>query len=152
MPRETSAGAVIFRRENNEVYYLLLHYASGHWDFPRGIIEEGEKEEETMRREVKEETGIEEVKIMEGFKEYIKYFYRNTYGLEEAEKSKAPWVLKIVTYCLAETKNKEVKISFEHRGYKWLAYEQALEQLTFKNAKEILEKANNFLEKHAASS
>jgi len=74
MPKETSAGAVIFRKENNEIYYLLLHYESGHWDFPKGNIEEGEKEEETVKREAAEETGVEDIKIVEGFKEWIKYF------------------------------------------------------------------------------
>ena len=145
MPKETSAGAVIFRKEDNQIYYLLLHYKSGHWDFPKGHIEEGEKEDETVKREIKEETGIEDVKIIEGFKEWIKYAFRQTYGLEKGEKKKAPWVFKIVTFYLAETKTKEVKISFEHTGYKWLPYESAFEQLTFKKAKEILKRAHHYL-------
>jgi bis(5'-nucleosidyl)-tetraphosphatase len=157
MPREKSAGAVIFRKENNEIYYLLLHYesgparnatqsdAGGHWDFPKGKIEKGEKEEETVKREVKEETGIKDVKIVEGFKEWIKYFYRNTYGLNEDEKKKVPWTFKIVNFYLAETETEEVKISFEHTGYKWLPYKRAFEQLTYKNAKEVLKKAHHYL-------
>ena len=145
MPKETSAGAVIFRKENNQIYYLLVHYESGHWDFPKGHIEEGEEEEETVKREVAEETGIEDVEIIKGFKEWIKYTFRQTYGLEKDEKKKALWVFKIVTFYLAETKTKEVKISFEHLGYKWLPYESAFEQLTFKKAKEILKKAHHRL-------
>ncbi len=147
MPKETSAGAVIFRKEDNQIYYLLLHYKSGHWDFPKGHIEEGEKEKETVKREVKEETGIKDIKIIEGFKEWIKYAFRQTYDLEKDEKKKALWVFKIVTFYLAETKTKEVKISFEHIGYKWLPYESAFGQLTFKKAKEILKKANDFQRK-----
>jgi len=147
MPKETSAGAVIFRRENNEIYYLLLHYEAGHWDFPKGHIEKDEKEEDTVKREVAEETGIKDIKIIEGFKEWIKYFYRKTYDLNEDEKKKASWIFKIVTFYLAETKTKEVKISFEHIGYKWLPYEQAFGQLTFKNAKEVLKKAHHYLAK-----
>jgi len=155
MPREISAGAVIFRKENNKVYYLLLHYGAGHWDFPKGHVENEEKEKDTVKREVKEETGIGDIEIIDGFKEWIKYVYRDTYNLKD--KGKAPparnashsdaggWVFKIVTYYLAETKTKEVKISFEHKGFKWLPYEQALEQLTFKEAKGILKKANKFL-------
>ena len=156
MPKETSAGAIIFRKEprsrasslqgrDNKIYYLLLHYKSGHWDFPKGHIEKGEKEEETVKREIKEETGIEDVEIIDGFKEWVKYVFRRSYGLEGEEKKKAPWVFKIVTFYLAETKTKEIKISFEHLGYKWLPYEEAFKQLTFKNAKEILKKANDFL-------
>lgn len=133
---EKSAGAVVFRREDDEIYYLLLHYQSGHWDFPKGNIEKGEKIEETVRREVKEETGIEDLKFIEGFKENIKYFY----------KLKGENIFKIVTFLLAETKTKKIKISWEHIGYKWLPYEEALKQLTFENAKEILKKAQRFLQ------
>lgn len=135
MPLHKSAGAVIFRREGNEIHYLLLHYELGHWDFPKGTIEKGETLEETALREIKEETGLQDIKFIEGFKEWIKYFF----------KQKGKNVSKIVTYFLAETDRKEVKISFEHTGYSWLPFEEAVEQLTFKNSKEILKKANEFL-------
>ena len=152
MPVEKSAGAVVFRKEGKNIFYLLLHYPSGsrtanprsrvnslrgkdYWDFPKGHIEKGEKEIETVKREVKEETGLEDIKFVEGFKEWIKYFF----------KLKGKNIFKIVTFYLVETKNKNVKISSEHIGYKWLPYEEALEQLLFKNAKEILKKANDYL-------
>jgi len=138
---EKSAGAVVFRKEGNKIYYLLLHYPSGtrtprnYWDFPKGHIERGEKEIETVKREVKEETGLEDIKFIEGFKKWVKYFFR----------FQGKTVFKIVIFYLVETKNKNVKISSEHIGYKWLPYEEALEQLLFKNAKEILKKANDYL-------
>jgi len=157
MPIEKSAGAVIFRKEGDKTFYLLLHYPSSatraaakgkeeglpsspkapreYWDFPKGHIEKGEKLEETVKREVKEEAGLEDIKFVEGFKEWIKYFF----------KFKGKNVFKIVTFFLAETKTKEVKISGEHIGFEWLPYEEALKQLTFKNAKEILKKAHNYL-------
>ncbi|GAI42981.1 unnamed protein product, partial [marine sediment metagenome] len=47
MPLEKSAGAVIFSRSDKKIEYLLLHYQAGHWDFPKGNIEKGEKLEET---------------------------------------------------------------------------------------------------------
>jgi len=148
MPVEKSAGAVIFRRENSKIEYLLLHYPSSakapkdYWDFPKGHVEKGEEERETVKREVKEETGLEDIKFIEGFKEWIKYFF----------KFKGKTVFKIVTFYLVETKNKDVKISFEHIGYQWLPYKEALEKLTFKNAKEILQKANEFISKKGLSS
>jgi len=141
MPIEKSAGAVIFRRENNNIYYLLLHYPSStkapkeYWDLPKGHIEKGEKELETVKREVEEETGLKDIKFIDGFKKWIKYFF----------KFNGKNILKFVTFYLGETKTKEVKVSYEHLGYEWLSYEKALERLTFKNAKEILKKANTFL-------
>ena len=145
MPLEKSAGAIIFRKEGGKNFYLLLHYPSSakapmdYWDFPKGHIEKGEKLGETARREAGEETGLEDLKLIEGFKEWIKYFFR----------VKGRTIFKIVTFLLAETKQKKVKISWEHIGFKWLPYEEALEKLTFKNAKEILEKANDFLSKQS---
>ena len=147
MPKETSAGAVIFRKEDNQTLYLLLHYEAGHWDLPKGHIEANETEIETAKREVEEETGLQDIEIIDGFKEWIKYSFRDTYNLKEGSKEKASFIFKIVTFYLAETKTQKVKISFEHAEYKWLPYEQALEQITFKKAKGVLEKANNFLKK-----
>ena len=137
MPVEKSAGAVVFRPENNKIKYLLIQYAWGHWEFPRGLVEKGESLEDTARREIEEEVGIKDVKFIPGFKEWIKFFF----------KLRAKTIMKIATFLLAETKTKEVKLSFEHKDYAWLEYEEALDKLTFKNSKEILEKANNFLKK-----
>ena len=149
MPVEKSAGAVIFRRENSKIFYLLLHYASlaqnpgsrverSYWDFPKGHIEKGEKEIDTMRREVEEETGLKDIESVDGFKEVIKYFFR----------FQGKNIMKFVTFYLAETKTEAAKVSDEHLGYEWLPYEDALGKLTFKNAKEILQKANEFLMKN----
>jgi len=135
MPIEKSAGAVVFRKEKNKIYYLLLHYESGHWGFPKGHIEKGESIEDAAKREIEEETGIEDIKFVPGFKEWIKYFFKT------GDKN----IMKIVTFFLGETKTKDIKLSFEHKGCAWLPYEQAFNQLTFNNAKEILKKANNFL-------
>ena len=142
MSVERSAGAIIFKKEDSKNLFLLLHYPSvshratkEYWDLPKGHIEKWEKIEETVKREVKEETGLKDIEIFPGFKETIKYFF----------KWKNKNIMKFVTFYLIETKTKEIKISGEHIGFKWLPYEEALEQLTFKNAKEILKKANNFL-------
>ncbi len=141
MPIEKSAGAVIFSRSDKKIEYLLLHYQARHWDFPKGNIEKGEKPKETARREIFEETGIKNIEFIPGFKETIKYFYkRKTAGRQKN-------IFKIVVFFLAQTKTKKVKISWEHQGFKWLLYKEALEQLTFKNAKDILKKANDFISK-----
>ena len=146
--REKSAGAIIFIIKNNIPHYLLLHYPSGHWEFAKGHIEEGEKPEDAAVREIEEETGIKDLKIMLGFKEYTKYFFRKSYGLKGKAKEKAPWVFKLVVFYLAETKTENVKISFEHKGFLWLPYEQAVKRLTYKNAKNLLTKANDYIVKH----
>lgn len=144
MPVEKSAGAVIFRKEGNKIYYLLLHYpGSSHrakkdyWDFPKGHLEKGEKLEDAAEREIEEETGLRDINFVEGFKETIRYFF----------KWEGKNVLKFVTFFLIETKTKNVQISPEHIGYEWLSFEEAIKKLSFKNAQEILKKANDFLRK-----
>lgn len=76
MPIEKSVGVVVFRKENNENLFLLLHYESGHWGFPKGHIEKGESIKQTAIRETEEETGITDLDFKKDFKEWIKYFYR----------------------------------------------------------------------------
>ncbi len=144
---EKSVGAVIFYGKGDIKKYLLLHYQSGHWDFPKGHAEEGENEADTLKREAKEETGIAELNIIPGFKKKIRYFYKA--GKDEAERRKkeglALNVVKNVIYYTAEAKTDAVKISFEHTGYEWLNYENALKKITYKNSKGVLKEANNFL-------
>ncbi len=145
MPQEKSAGAIIYLMKDNVPHYLLLHYPSKHWEFAKGHIEEGENIEETVRREVEEETGIKDLKIIPGFREYSKYFFRKSYDLVGEAKKNAPWVFKLVTFYLAETKTEDVIISDEHGGFIWLPIEEALKKVTFKNAKELLRKADDYL-------
>lgn len=127
---------MIFRRENGKIFYLVLHYhfKGDYWDFPRGKVEGEEAEQQTALREIKEETGLD-VKLVEGFRKTTNWFYR--------------WegqdIFKEAVYFLAETMQKEVKISHEHVGYLWLEYEAAMKTLTYDNTKEILKAAHKFL-------
>ena len=134
MKKEKSAGAIVFRKDK-EIKYLLLHYEAKHWDFPKGNVEEKETDTETVKREIAEETGITDVEIIQGFKEKIQYYY----------KLKNELINKEVIFYLAKTNTEKVKLSFEHIGYIWLSYDKAINKLTYKNAKDILKKAHEFL-------
>ena len=138
MAKEKSCGTIVLKRQKDgSVKYLLLHYSAGHWDFPKGHQEKNEKEEQTALRELKEETGIEDIEIVEGFKETIKYFYRKA---EEV-------IYKEVVFFLVQSATEHVDISSEHTGYAWTSYEHAQKRLTFNTAKDLLRKANQFLYK-----
>ena len=67
MIEETSAGIVLFRKEGSKILFLLLHYPSGHWDFVKGKMEDGESTHETAIREAREETGITDITFLENF-------------------------------------------------------------------------------------
>lgn len=132
MPPEHSAGAIIYRKGR----YLLLHYGAGHWDFPKGHIEKGEDAWATARREVMEETGIKDLFLVKGFQHVIEYFF----------KDKGNTIHKDVVLFLVESNTEEVKISFEHIGYEWLKFPEAMQRITFKNSRDALSKADSFME------
>lgn len=134
---EKSCGAVVYLKKGSETLYLLLHYEAGHWDFVKGNVEVNETEKETVVRELREETGIIDAHFIEGFKEKIEYYYRR----------QGETVHKEVVFFLMETNTETITISFEHIGSIWLDYTHALEKLTFRNARELLKKANDFLNK-----
>lgn len=132
--REHSAGVVLFK-ENGAREYLILHYPSGHFDLPKGHIEGAESEKETARRELKEETGISEVELIDGYREMIDYEFYHAGHL----------IHKDVVFFLGKTEQEEVTISHEHQDFVWLPYSDAHAKLTFVNARQLLEKAETVL-------
>lgn len=56
--RETSAGGVIFRCENDGPHFLLILDGYKNWGFPKGHIDAGESPDTAARREIEEETGL----------------------------------------------------------------------------------------------
>ena len=127
---ENSVAAVVYYKKE----YLLLKYGLGHWEYVKGHMESEETEKETIMRELEEETGIKEASIIEGFNE--KYDYAFT--------SKGKKIHKFVSCYLIKSNTRDVTLSFEHVAYKWLSFQKAIKQLTYDNAKRILEKAHNF--------
>jgi 8-oxo-dGTP pyrophosphatase MutT (NUDIX family) len=137
MIEETSAGIVLFRKENSKILFLLLHYPSGHWDFVKGKMEKDESTHETAIRETREETGITDITFVKNFEEWIKYDFQYQGEL----------VHKKVVFFLAKTETEEIEISHEHVGYTWMDYNTAMEKTTFDNAKTVLTRAQMLLTK-----
>ena len=126
---ETSCGIVLV----NYGTVLLLQYPQGHWDFPKGHVEESDEDHHaTARRELREETGIDEIEFIQEFVERSEYSYWH-----KSRKS-----TKQVYWYLAETERLTVQLSVEHRGHMWLDWEQAEEQLSHDATQIILQKAH----------
>ena len=115
--------------------FLLLNYPQGHWDFVKGKVEEGETPHETALRETKEETGISDIEFIDGFEESVEYDFR--FKNEDIHKK--------VIFFLAKTNEKKISLSHEHNDFVWLEYDDALKKTTFRNAKNVLSKTNEFL-------
>jgi bis(5'-nucleosidyl)-tetraphosphatase len=111
-----SAGVVVVRRFDDGWRFLLLR-AYRYWDFPKGGIEQGESPLEAALREVKEETGLADLRFRWGD------------GFVETERYGGD---KVARYYLAESPADRVKLGIspalgrpEHHEYRWLAYDAA---------------------------
>ena len=137
MMEEKSAGFILISDKflNSRYSVLLLHYRSGHWDFPKGNIEINETEMQAATRELGEETGISKFRLIPNFRYTLSYKYTR----------KSVLISKQVILFLASTKVNKVIISDEHIGFKWLNILASANQLTYSNAKNALQNAINFL-------
>lgn len=137
---EKSAGVVIFRREQGKILYLLLFkkYKTEYWDLAKGHVEKDEGPAETAKREAREEAGIEDLEFLPGFEEKVSWLYKLEGKLTK----------KYVTYYLAETKTKDAVVSFEHIKPGWFTLQEAEKVLKHKDSKELLRKAQKFLDSY----
>jgi len=135
MREQKSTGIVLFRNDSGKNEFLLLNYPQGHWDFIKGKVEQGETPHETALRETKEETGISDIEFIDGFEESVEYDFR--FKKEDIHKK--------VIFFLAKTNEKKISLSHEHNDFVWLEYDDALKKTTFRNAKNVLSKTNEFL-------
>ncbi|MFH1400326.1 MAG: NUDIX domain-containing protein [Nanoarchaeota archaeon] len=135
MKTAKSCGAVIFRR-NGVTEFLVIkakEAGGGHWDFPKGHVEEGESERQTAEREIYEEVGLK-VRFIDPFRTSIQYV------------SHVDGVQKTVVFFLAEAVTKDVKYIFDEvDDHIWLPFDEALVRLTHENAKRVLRDAQVFL-------
>lgn len=121
MKYEKSCGCIIIK----EGKVLLVQHNAGHWDFPKGHMEENETEVQTAIREVKEETNLD-VQVCEN-KRYVIEYYPN----ED--------IFKQVVFFVATCKVIEVKKQEEEiKNIEWLSFEDAINRITYDNSKELL--------------
>ncbi len=134
MNREKSCGAVVFTREDGEIRYVLVEQRSGQFSFPKGHVEAGESEEQTAYREIWEETGLRP-EILPGFRDGETYEIR-----------KKPGTIKDVVYFIAEYSGQDFCPSeTDAVAVGLFSYEDALEKLPTESRKNILIRANAFL-------
>ncbi|ATW89955.1 8-oxo-dGTP pyrophosphatase MutT (NUDIX family) [Halohasta litchfieldiae] len=132
----TSAGAILFRDTRGRREYLLLKSRPGDWEFPKGGVEGKEELQQTAIREVSEEAGIEEFRLINGFRKDYDYVFQ----------ANGKTIHKTVHLFIAHSFEASAELSKEHRDLQWRDYEQALNTITQDGPREILEDAHEYLE------
>lgn len=131
-----SAGIIPVRRDNQKWNFLFLR-AYRNWDFPKGIVEEGEDPLETAKRELREETGITD------------HCFR--WGRIYCETAPYSGGKKVARYYIAEISTSDVVFSInpeigkpEHHEYRWVPYKE-LKKLSPARLEGVIEWANEIL-------
>jgi len=131
---QNSAGFILFKDDGNRKYLLLKH-GTDYWNFPKGKLESGESDLEAAKRELKEETGINNIEILDGFEDTFGYSFLVKEGM----------IKKVVKMFLAKYLNGSINLSHEHEEYKWLVFKDALNILKFNNIRNSLKVADKYL-------
>ncbi len=112
-----SAGAVVVRHTPAGWLFLMLR-AYRNWDFPKGVADPGEEPLVAARREVREETLIDDLQLTWG----EDYYETAPYGHN-----------KVARYYLGETRTEHVSLPVspelgrpEHNEYRWVDKQAAL--------------------------
>ena len=122
MSQLTHAGGIVVRRDKDTIRCLVVTAKKNpqHWVFPKGHINVGETPEQTAKREVLEETGVQAK------------------------------ILDLVGTTEFQTRDEAVKVKFylmeyvaekgeaEDRGKRWCTYEEALDLLSFDDTRDLL--------------
>lgn len=125
---QVAAGAVIERKSDGKILLILRSKENpivpGIWELPIGRLKQFEALEDGLRREVQEETGIDDIEIVMPI---------NTFDFMRGEHKVENEVKAIVYWC--STKKERVIISDEHDDHAWLNIDEAIEKAEHKGVK-----------------
>lgn len=136
LPVEKLCGAVVYAREVSDVYLALVHDIFGRWTLTKGHLEAGDKDEDGVVREVREELGIA-ITVREKLGE-------NEYVASDPERGK---IRKHVTYFLAEAPFTELNLkkSGGLDDARWFRLADIIDLNTYDDILPIITKAINIL-------
>jgi bis(5'-nucleosidyl)-tetraphosphatase len=134
--RESSAGGVVFRVADGRPVFLVIRDSYGHWGFPKGHLERGERPDTAALREVMEETGLRAVSVL-GSITTIEWHFRFRGAL----------IHKSCQFFLMETATADTKPQQSEgiTACKWTSADEALALIEYENARSVLERATEMV-------
>jgi len=136
--KDKSVGIILYCKFPRSLKYLILKHKKGHWSFAKGHRDKGETTLDAAKRELFEEAGIKNVDFISK-----KILLKEKYTFILKNKNK---VIKEVSYFIAGTKSKKVKIDRkEIINSKWCTLNSAQKVITYEQSKKTLKKANKIV-------
>jgi len=159
MVREISAGGVVVRRTSGTWEIAVIEprrdpapakssvktkSQSPLLALPKGLVDAGEKPDQTAVREVQEETGLT-ASVVTKLTD-IKYFYVRSWGDKQR-------VFKIVSFYLLRYESGQINdiasdMRIEVQRALWLPLEQAFDKLSYRSERDVVRRAQEYLSAH----
>jgi 8-oxo-dGTP pyrophosphatase MutT (NUDIX family) len=134
--RERSAGGVVVRDVGGTTRVLLIRDPYGHWGFPKGHLERGERPDAAALREVMEETGLRELTLVTSVK-----------AIEWRFRFRGKLIQKHCEFFLMETAVEKTSPQRSEgiTACKWAGLEEADTLIGYENARGVLTRARELL-------
>ena len=127
--RETTSGGIVFRRGQKGIEILLIQDAKDRWTIPKGHVEPGEEHGATAEREIREETGLQEMEVYNWLGK-VNFRYRRNHTL----------VLMTMHIWLVEGKGNTNELEPEDwlNDIKWMPVSEAVDKIAYEDIGKLM--------------